>query len=291
MSYTKYCPKCTRGVADLHVHTSASDGLYTPQEIIKLAQRKGLQYLAITDHDTTAGLESIISRRSPLMPKIVPGIELSTDYEGQEIHILGYFIDINNKELQNTLNKLAESRKQRIHNIINKLQLAGYGITIDDVKKYAVDTASPGRPHVALALIEKGIVSNIKDAFSQLLNKGCPGYVPRLRISSEEAISLIYGAHGIPVFAHPGSSSFSLELLQHLIRAGLQGIEAFYPQHNREMQNYFYDIARNNELLITGGSDYHGHERAERMFFGNIPVPADTITVLKQALEKIKHSI
>jgi len=284
VSYTKYCHKCTRGIADLHVHSTASDGLYTPLELIKLAQRKGLQYLAITDHDTTAGLETIINCNSFITPKIIPGIELSTDYMGQEIHILGYAIDINNAKLQKTLHRLAESRKQRVYNIIRKLQLEGLAITIDNVNKYAVDTSSPGRPHIALALIEIGAVTSIKDAFTKLLSKGCPGYVPRLRISSEEAIALISAAGGIPVFAHPGSV-FSLELLQILISAGLQGIEVYSPQHNRQMQNYFYNIAKQNDLLITGGSDFHGHEKAERTYFGNIPIPTDTITVLKQALE------
>lgn len=285
MSYKKTCYNCTRGIADLHVHTTASDGVYNTQELIVLAQRKGLQYLAVTDHDTTAGLLPFAYTRTQLMPKIIPGIELSTDYDGQEVHILGYFIDINNKDLQNTLSRLTESRRQRTENIVKKLQQAGIEITLDDVKKYALNAASPGRPHIARVLIEKGLVSDIKDAFGKYLGKGCPGYVPRLRISADQAVMLICAAGGIPVFAHPGSG-FSLELLRFLIKAGLQGIEAFSPQHSREMQDYFFNLAKENNLLITGGSDFHGHETSEKAYFGNIPIPADTINMFKLALEK-----
>lgn len=286
MSYKKTCYNCTRGIADLHVHTSASDGIYSTQELIMLGQRKGLQYLAVTDHDTTAGLLPSANKIVPYMPKIIPGIELSTDYDGQEIHILGYFIDINNNDLRNTLCRLAESRRQRTDNIVHKLQQAGIEITLADVKKYAVHTASPGRPHIARVLIEKGLVSNIKDAFGKYLGIGCPGYVPRLRIRSDEAILLISAAGGIPVFAHPGSG-FSIKLLKFLINAGLQGIEAFSPQHSREMQDYFFNLARENNLLITGGSDFHGLESSEKTYFGNIPIPVDTINMFKQLLEKL----
>lgn len=279
MSYLRYCLDCKKGIADLHVHSTASDGHYSPYELAKMAQRKGLQYLAITDHDTTAGLEQLENMKEPRLLEIIPGIELSTEYEGHEIHILGYSLDYNNTKLQDTLKTLAVARRERVYRIVKKLQEAGFMITIEDIKTHAVDAVSLGRPHVALALLEKGLVSSISEAFEKLLTKGRPGYVARYRILPQEAISLIIGAGGYPVLAHPGSG-FDLKLLPILIKEGLLGLEVFYPQHNLEMQEYYYQIAQINNLLITGGSDFHGHEGNDNSFFGNIPIPAYTISLL-----------
>jgi predicted metal-dependent phosphoesterase TrpH len=275
----KYCPDCKRGIADLHVHTNASDGYYSPHGLVDFAQRKGLQYLAITDHDTTAGLEQIERLRKSSLLKIISGIELSTEYEGQEIHILGYCIDYNNIKLQETLNVLAKARKERVEHIVKKLQKAGFSISIEDIKTHSVDAASLGRPHVALALLEKGIVKSISEAFEKYLKKGRIGYVARYRILPQEAISLIIGAGGYPVLAHPGND-FPMELLTFLVKTGLQGLEVFYPQHNDEMQKYYFEIAKRKNLLITGGSDFHGHDSDENPYFGNIPIPASTISRL-----------
>ncbi|MCR4440890.1 MAG: PHP domain-containing protein [Peptococcaceae bacterium] len=267
---------------DLHVHTSASDGLYSPAQVVELARKKNLKYLAITDHDTTAGLFRLKDANSdPFLLQVIPGIELSAEYCRYEVHILGYYIDIFNPELQNKLEELAAFRELRIEKMVGKLNKAGYKLSLDDVRKKAAGSASAGRPHVALALVEKGYVKNMEEAFNRLLNPGCPGYVSRCRLSPFQAIGLVKTAGGVPVLAHPGLG-FPFELLEPCMEAGLRGIEAFYPLHTREMEEYCSHKAEEHGLIITGGSDFHGHEPGDINNLGAVFVPPGTISSLKK---------
>lgn len=270
---------------DLHVHTTASDGCYSPQEIREIAQKRKIKYLAFTDHDTTAGLSHCSVEVKEDSVQVIQGIELSTDLYNQEIHILGYFIDPGNKKLQDKLMLLRQSRAERADKIVNKLQNIGFEIRIGDVKRLAGSTASLGRPHVALALMEKGYVQSIAEAFQKYLSVGCPGYVGRMRITPFEAIELIEGANGVPVLAHPGIG-FPAEALPSLIEAGLKGIEVYYPLHTAAQQEEYLTWAREYDLVVTGGSDFHGHEQSEWQFLGEMPVPAETIPRLKRLAHK-----
>lgn len=283
MSYKKYSRNIKSGLADLHIHTTASDGHYSLEKVAQFAREKGLRYLAVTDHDTTEGLIKHRQKMSEFTIEIIPGIELSSDLHGREIHILGYNINIFAKELQEKISQLKESRLSRSYRIVEKLQKEGYDITMNEVNNHIFATSSPGRPHIALALIEKGYVSSIAEAFNKLLNPGCPGYVPRMRITPLEAVSLINNAGGVPVLAHPGLA-LPLDFLPSLVEGGLKGLEVFYPQHTEKVQRELFRLAQRYGLIITGGSDFHGHEPDDLLLLGSIPVPEETIALLSSQL-------
>jgi len=278
--WARFCRDIEPGEkTDLHVHTSASDGRYSPREVVELAAMKKLTSLAITDHDTTAGLMRL---NADGRVQVIPGIELSAEHCRQEVHILGYFIDIFNQRLQNKLEELARFRERRIGEMVAKLNEAGFELSLEDVTQKASGSESPGRPHVALALIEKGYVRDMAEAFRRMLNPGCPGYVSRHRLSPVEAIGLVKSAGGVPVLAHPGLG-FPFELLGLCVEAGLCGIEAFYPLHTKQMTDYCLLKAKEYGLIITGGSDFHGHEPVEMDNLGAVFVPPGTVNSLKKA--------
>jgi predicted metal-dependent phosphoesterase TrpH len=249
-----------------------------------MALQQGLRCIAITDHDTVAGVEKIEFNKIPPGLTVLPGIEISTEYQGKELHILGYALDIYNPGLRQTLQVLSEARRQRIGRMVQRLEEAGLRITLREVQEFARDAASLGRPHIALALIQNGYAADIKEAFHKYLLKGRPGFVPRYRLATEEAIALIVQAGGIPVLAHPGNDLHPAAL-PHLLKAGLGGMEVFYPEHDEETRRYYYHLALQNKLLITGGSDFHGQEEEDFLNFGKLPVPAGTIEILKEALK------
>lgn len=265
---------------DLHVHTTASDGYYTPREVVKLAHTLGITHLAVTDHDTTAGVKEALAAGNEYGVEIIPGLELSTLYEEQEIHILGYHQSPASPVLQEPLGSLASLRVRRAEKIVKKLCEAGYPLTMDEVKKKS-KTGTLGRPHIALVLMDHGWVNSIEEGFAKFLNPGCPGFVSRVRISPLEAVSLIRKAGGVPVLAHPGGS-FPADLWPFLLEAGLQGVEVYHPIHTAELQRKYLQIAEANQLVITGGSDFHGHDGQDLSYFGNMPIPPETIPKLKE---------
>lgn len=285
MSYQKYCPDCAAGLADLHIHTTASDGSYEPQEVIRLALDAGLRAIAVTDHDTVAGVEKINFTLVPPELTVIPGIEISTEYEGTELHILGYCMDLRHHELHRTLQVLSAARYDRIRRMVEKLQEKGLAITMQDVQAFAQNIASIGRPHIAFALIKNGLAADFREAFDKYLLKGRPGYVPRYRLATEEAVALLIKAGGIAVLAHP-CDDFKPDFLPPLLKAGLGGIEVFYPEHDEPTRRYYFDLARQYDLLITGGSDFHGQGEEDLRNFGQMPVPAGTIETLKEALRR-----
>lgn len=264
---------------DLHVHTTASDGRFTPLEVVKLASAKGIAYLAITDHDTIDGLDEASRACEKYKVHFFPGLELSTRYEEREIHILGYNIDWTSPSLLAKLKQLQESRKTRITQMVQNLAKIGININIEDVKKKFTGK-SIGRPHIALVLKEQGIVRSIDEGIKNYLSPGCPAYIPRYRISPFEAIELIKEAHGIPVLAHPGLEC-PTELIPALISLGLQGIEIFHPKHSSAQKKFYLDFAAAYRLLLTGGSDFHGHEEKDLVNFGTMPVPIASVQRLK----------
>lgn len=245
---------------DMHVHSTASDGTISVKEIILSAINIGLDGIAITDHDTIGGLEEAVELGKKLNFPVIPGIELSTEVAEQEIHILGYFIDFNLSWVKEKLKALQNARQTRIEKMVDKLKMLGYDVNKKEVFLYA-GNGSVGRPHVARILHEKGYTASLEDAFQRLIGRGCPAYVPRYKMTPEEAITFITKAKGVPVLAHPGLSQAD-RLILPLRDQGLKGIEVFHPDHSESDEAKYLNMAKKNQLLVTGGSDFHGSNRS-----------------------------
>ncbi|HHW61472.1 MAG TPA: PHP domain-containing protein [Syntrophomonadaceae bacterium] len=243
---------------DLHVHTTASDGVLSPAEVIQKAYRAGLSGLAITDHDTVSGLREAeeFLQKEPLDFTFIPGIEMNTEWDENEIHILGYFINPLYRPLLDRLVEIRQLRYQRAQKIVHTLQEMNYKIEMEQVKNLA-EGEMIGRPHIARALIENAYVRSIDEAFLKLLGRGKPAYVPRYKFQPAEAIHLIKEAGGVAVLAHPGLIRDPGKITE-TIHLGIEGIEVYYPQHSSEQIEYFLAMAQQENLLITGGSDFHG---------------------------------
>ncbi len=290
ISYLKKNDYIRSGYADLHMHTTASDGTSEPSLVVKNAKAAGLSTIAITDHDTVNGLEDAKRTGTELNIEVIPGIELSSLDGEKEVHILGYFIDPYNPQLVDLTEMLEKDRRNRAVVMVKKLNDIGVDISIDRVKELAGGDVI-GRPHVARAMQEKGIVRELKEAFSPLyIGRGGKAYVERHKLTPKEAINIIKEAGGIPVLAHPGylsdGTSVLEEALQKYVAWGLQGIEVFYSFHNLSQINNYLDIALKYNLLITGGSDNHGNE--ERAL-GSVRLPYKYIRALKKAKGETMH--
>ncbi len=230
--------------------------LLPPEEIVKKAHSSGLTAISITDHDTLDGIPDGIAAAEKCGIKIVPGIELTTDLPETEIHILGYYIDHNDAPFRELLSKIHKDREARISKIVDKLKQLGINIEVDEVMEL-VDSGSAGRPHVARVLVKKGVVGSIQEAFNKYLDLRSPAYVPHFRLNPIEAIKAIINAGGIPVYAHPAVSKKD-EMIPELVAGGLAGIEVFYARHSFFQVKHYLSIAKKHNLLVTGGSDFHG---------------------------------
>jgi len=248
---------------DLHVHTTASDGLLTPAEVIDMAVRLGLTGIAITDHDTLMGLKPAIEYLSAnkIGLDFIPGIEINTDVERGEVHILGYYVDPGNEALSNRLAEIKVFRRERAWGMIRLLGEMGMPISAEEVENRAQGDLI-GRPHIAMALMDKGYVGSIKEAFDKYIAQGRPAYVPRYKFPPAEAIALIHQAGGKAVLAHPGLIE-DRKIIDEIIALGIDGLEVYYPEHNESQADYFKKLADRQGLLVTGGSDFHGMESLE----------------------------
>ena len=271
--------------ADLHLHTSASDGLYPPAEVVKQAKDKGYTAIAITDHDTTDGLTEALVAGKKLGVEVIPGIELSTLDTDREIHILGYYPDPENAQLQEMLSKMIEARKNRAFKMVEKLNNLGFNISLARVKEIA-GSQFIGRPHIARALLEKGYITEMAEAFSEdFIGRGGRGYVERYKVTPVEGIKVLKQAGAIPVLAHPGFLSkgepVSEEEIKVLIYPGLRGIEVFYSKHTPEQTETYKTLATKYGLLITGGSDCHGQPNVPNTL-GSVKLPYKYVRTLKE---------
>jgi predicted metal-dependent phosphoesterase TrpH len=247
---------------DLHTHSTVSDGTMTPSELVRYAKKVGLSALALTDHDTIDGVDEALREAEKVGLEVIAGVEISADFTStSEMHLLGYFFEGNHKRLTPLLNRLKASREERNPKMIKKLNELGFDISLDDVKREARDKLV-GRPHIASALVKKGYVKNISEAFSKYLSVGKPAYVKREKLVPKEAIEEIVRCGGIPVLAHPIYLNITLEelysLLYELKKYGLEGIEAFYSDNTPHETMLFSRLAIIHNLIPTGGSDFHG---------------------------------
>jgi len=256
-----------RGGIDLHIHTTASDGSFTPLEILSLACDLKLEAVAITDHDTLEGCREAFQIGIPPDIGFLTGVEISAAYPpflrgSGSFHILAYAVRLEDPKLSCALQTLRQARLERNPKIVELLQDLGLGVSMDDIRKEA-GAVQIGRPHIAQILVKKGYVRSIDDAFDQFLGHGKPAYVEKYRISCAQAIDLILHAGGISVLAHPGLLNIEDQnqferLIQNLKDWGLQGIEAYYPEHRPDQIQRYRDLAKRYGLLVTGGTDFHG---------------------------------
>lgn len=276
-----------KGYADLHLHTNFSDGTMSPEELIVEAMHAGLDAIAITDHDILDGIGPALSTGEKYRIEVIPGIELSAEYNGEEVHILGFCMDWQDQQFREKIKEFRDSRRIRAMKMVDKLNELGMELEYDDVFKQA-DVTSIGRPHVAAALVEKGHVSNISEAFNEFLGDDGPAYLPKHKLSPAEAIALILDVGGIPVIAHPGA--LQQDIMPELISCGLMGLEALHPNHSMQLSDYYCDFAKQNHLLITGGSDCHGRGKG-RTTMGSIKLPYEHVDALKKAKKTILREL
>jgi len=252
---------------DLHIHTTASDGTFTPEQVISHAHQLKLKAIAITDHDTVAGSKEALRSGIPPSLGFLTGVEISSTpppfYPGSgSFHLLGYSIRLDDPKLNRTLAKLQQARKNRNPAIINRLNELGISITLDEVRKEAGE-GQLGRPHIAQLLVKKRVVASIDAAFDQFLGTGKPAYVDKQRVECFKAIEIILDAGGVPVLAHPGLLDYKNEnqldeLIGKLKKAGIQGVEVYYSGHTPDQTRLYAELAKRHDLLMTGGSDFHG---------------------------------
>lgn len=243
---------------DLHVHTNFSDGNFSPKKIIDLAVERDLNGIAITDHDTVLGVSEAIEQAKKYKPfKVIPGIELGCVYNDEEVHILGYFIDQNSKELLKITKILREDRAKRGKRIIDKLNKLNIDISYNEVLDLSKD-GFIGRVHIAKVLVSKKYVLSIGEAFEKYLNKDAPAYVTRKSLTIRESVKLIKNSNGIAVLAHPGILKNKIKVIDYCIENGIQGLECIHSRYSKEDTEIFKEIAQKNNLLITAGSDCHG---------------------------------
>ncbi|MGF9908218.1 PHP domain-containing protein [Brevibacillus porteri] len=268
-------------MADLHTHTKASDGTCEPAENVRLAKEAGLAALAITDHDTVAGIPEAMEAARALDVEIIPGVEVSSVGKGQDIHVLGYFVPYEDPAFEERLFRLRETRHERNQLLIARLQELGIDISLEKVyrRKQGTDK-NIGRPHIAEELIELGVVSTIAEAFDKYLGKGGAAYVNPPRISPQEAITLIKEAGGVAVLAHPGLYDDD-ELVQELIVFGLDGIEVNHPDNDEVQKIRYSKWAAQYGLVVTGGSDFHGW-RGEEPFHAMLGSHTATMDAVEQ---------
>ncbi len=274
--------------ADLHMHTTASDGLHTPQEVVRLAVRAGLAAIAITDHDTVAGAAAAAAEGAKHGLTVVTGVEISTALAAMDIHVLGYYVDERDEQLKERLAWLRGVRESRNEDILRKLGQLGMSVTMEDVRK-AMDRPlqpeeSVGRPHIAAALVHTGYVRSIQDAFDRWLGSGKPAFVQPERISPEVAAKWIREAGGAAVLAHPGLYKRDEDVLA-LVHTGLfAGIEVYHSDHTPEQERRYAEFAADAGLIATGGSDFHGIREGDSWHgsIGSRRVPLHVLEALRE---------
>ena len=248
--------------SDLHIHTLYSDGVFSPEKIVDTAIDVGLQAIALTDHDNVLSYQVAkdylknTQREDKL--EIIRGIEVNTLYKNYEVHILGYFMDVENSDFQNMLKNQQQARVKQTKEIISLLsKKEGIKIKFEDIKKQVAEGGSIGRPHIAKAITNAGGTNSVIDAYAKYIHDDSPVYVQRKTVTPQDAVEVIYDAGGIPVIAHPHDIDIADKLIKELMQYGLRGIEAYHRKHSPACVEYFSSMAEELGLIVTGGSDFH----------------------------------
>ena len=279
---------------DLHMHSTASDGTFSPSEIVAAASAANLAAIALTDHDTVDGIDEFIAagKAHPEL-MVIPGIEISTYFEGREVHIVGLFIDHHNPQLLEFMKKIQGDRHERNMKLVEKLELAGYPVSIDEVTAVSGGKII-GRPHFAQVIKEKFAFENLQSVFECCLKRGTPGYHPRVLPQPPETIAAIHAAGGIAVWAHPvyrnqGEKAWGRRVLKQIAPAGLDAIEAYYSKFDSNQTRSMLELAQEFNLALSGGSDFHGENSPgvlPGVGFGELDVPENLLAPLLELRNK-----
>jgi hypothetical protein len=270
------------GKADLHTHTSFSDGTLSPYELVKKARDVGLAFLSITDHDNVGAIDEATEWGKNLGVAIVPGVELSVTLGDKDVHILAYFFDHRNQTLLDYLTFFRLERLKRAERMVEKLNRINIPLKLDTVLDRA-GIGSVGRPHIAHALVDEGLTETYHEAFEKYIGLGGPAYEKKFQLTPEEAFTLINKSGGLSFFAHPGRSVNEAEILQ-LIKVGLDGIEVVHPSHSDGQKQFYRQIVHQYFLLESGGSDFHGGKRNDDQVFGTYTVPLQVVETMRKRL-------
>ncbi len=278
---------------DLHIHTTCSDGTKTPAEVVAIAAEQKLSAIAVTDHDTVAGVRAAQAAGAAAGIKVLSGIEISTEYQGREVHLLGYFVNPASESLRPVLDWTVQDRDARNERIVTLLQRDGYQISMEQLRAEHPDTVI-GRPHMAEALYQAGQVSSIQDAFDRLLAEGKPYYLPRTYMPFAQAAKVIQAAEGVSVLAHPLQYDYSAEELERLVKTaadcGAVGLEVYYSGYDEAQRNCLKALGDRYGLIYTGGSDYHGTRKPHIQLgtgMGRLRVPETAVEQLEQAWKRV----
>jgi predicted metal-dependent phosphoesterase TrpH len=268
------------GYADMHLHTLFSDGTFTPEELAQKGAQCGLVAMALTDHDTVEGCPRMAEACRGLGIEFIPGTELTAEFDGHEVHLLGYFLDVEQPRLLAAIKKFQDVRQDRIREMVARLNKLGLPLRAEKVFALA-NCHSPGRPHVARALALEGLCRSMDDAFERYLKKGRPAWVPKYKISALDAMDLLHQAGGLAVLAHPGLNHCD-QVIPHLAATGLDGLECFHSKQTSTQSEYYLALAARLNLAVTGGSDCHGLSKGKPLI-GGVKLPAIYLEKLKQA--------
>jgi predicted metal-dependent phosphoesterase TrpH len=271
--------------ADLHLHTNFSDGTFTPEQLAEEGKRHGLAAMALTDHDTLEGCERMAAACAARGIEFIPGTELTAEFNGSELHLLGYCVDTGNQILLGEIARFQLVRQNRIHEMVARLNKMDVPLQADAVFALA-NCRSPGRPHVARALVQAGLCANLDEAFERFLKMNRPAWVPKFKMSATDAIKLIHQAGGVAVMAHPALNR-SDELIPGMAAAGLDGLECFHTKHSTAASEHYLEMADELHLLVTGGSDCHGLNKGKPLV-GSIKLPYEYVEKLKQKAGAIR---
>ncbi len=272
------------GRVDLHVHTTASDGQFSPTEIVRRALDIGLTTIAITDHDTTEGVAEAVDAARGTRLEVIPGVEISTDVWRSELHVVGYYIDYADPSLCSKLALFRDSRLDRAQRMVAKLNRMGLPVAWDRVQEIAGE-AAVGRPHIARAMLEVGHISSLDEAFHRYIGRNGPAYAERFKLSPAEAVQTILSANGLPVLAHPLHIQ---RMVPDLVEAGLRGLEVYYPGYSPEETRFLCRLASKYGLITTGGSDFHGEDVQPANKLGGVMVPQVVAENLRARHENLR---
>lgn len=273
---------------DLHVHSTGSDGTLSPAELVWEAKKTGLSAFALTDHDSVSGIPEAIPAGDIAGIEVIPGVELSTEYEGVEIHVVGLYIDIENRDLLEQLHAFRDNRDNRNLKMIERLQAYGYRISASEIYKKNPDSVI-ARPHIARHLVETRQVKDMQTVFDELIGDGCVCYVDRLKITPMRAVELIHAAGGVAILAHPClyrmPEDALIAMIEKMIAVGLDGIEAYYSLNTPDQEKTYLEMAEKYGLLVSGGSDFHGSNKPDIHLGtgkGNLKIPYSYLTHIKE---------